>query len=362
MAESVVSDNSLDFDGASLVERLNLPVVHALCATSTFSRLRDIAFLGAIDYAVSPSRNRSHLATRFDHSLGVAFIAMRAAQRMGLNASEVQLATVAGLLHDVGHGPLSHSLEGSFARTFGVDHHHRTDAIVAGSDRSTGADVARVLDQHGIDQGAVLAILNGRYVGMAGRLFDSPINVDTIEGIHRAAAYLSGHHLMQSPLLVANALSDALNNVESAASTLDSFWMLKHQIYSVFIRSRVGVLSDFVCQQYFDEHQSTFEAADFYLNDKQLAKRFKLLFVRLRSLRNSFIHNVGEGNYGRGISFQKRDFFVNEAAKLDSGPLSLAQRYRQSKLNKHLEFSESVESVEEDNYEIQGSVGKAAGI
>ena len=51
--------------------------------------------------------------TRLEHSLGAFHIADRLAQEMAMNDEDRQLLTTAALLHDVGHGPFSHTLEGA---------------------------------------------------------------------------------------------------------------------------------------------------------------------------------------------------------------------------------------------------------
>lgn len=59
--------------------------------------------------------------TRFAHSIGVLFIAEKMYQRIKsldkLNSTELdhQIVRLAALLHDIGHYPLSHTLEASYA-------------------------------------------------------------------------------------------------------------------------------------------------------------------------------------------------------------------------------------------------------
>ena len=96
-----------------------------LIASDALQRLADIRFLGAIDYFVHPSGSqldrRRH--SRLEHTLGVAQLALTYARLVGLDEREEKLIVSAALTHDIGHSPLSHSLERIFKRSFGVDHH-----------------------------------------------------------------------------------------------------------------------------------------------------------------------------------------------------------------------------------------------
>jgi len=74
-----------------------------------FQRLRHIKQLGMGDF-IFPGAVHS----RFNHCLGCCYVASQIAQKIGLSAEERQLVMIAGLLHDIGHGPFSHAFEGLF--------------------------------------------------------------------------------------------------------------------------------------------------------------------------------------------------------------------------------------------------------
>lgn len=85
--------------------------------TEEFQRLRDVKQLG-LCHLVFPGAVHS----RFEHSLGVYWLAGQAVQRLaqyqgeelGIERSDIVTVKLAGLLHDVGHGPFSHVFENAF--------------------------------------------------------------------------------------------------------------------------------------------------------------------------------------------------------------------------------------------------------
>ncbi|KAE8697456.1 HD domain-containing metal-dependent phosphohydrolase family protein isoform 2 [Hibiscus syriacus] len=85
--------------------------------TEQFQRLRELKQLGLV-HMVYPGAVHS----RFEHSLGVYWLAGVAIQKLktyqgselGIDQFDVQTVKVAGLLHDVGHGPFSHLFEREF--------------------------------------------------------------------------------------------------------------------------------------------------------------------------------------------------------------------------------------------------------
>src|SRR5574341_754314 len=77
-----------------------------LLGTPVVQRLRRIKQLGNT-HLVYPSACHS----RFEHTLGVLHIATRMAQKLELNDDETKIVRYTALLHDVGHGPLSHNFE-----------------------------------------------------------------------------------------------------------------------------------------------------------------------------------------------------------------------------------------------------------
>jgi HD superfamily phosphohydrolase len=93
---------------------INIPteLIFDVIETSVFQRLRRINQMGMADF-VYPGA----LHTRFHHALGAMHLMGRTLDNLrdkghDISASEYESALLAILLHDIGHGPFSHSLEG----------------------------------------------------------------------------------------------------------------------------------------------------------------------------------------------------------------------------------------------------------
>eukprot|EP00980_Cylindrotheca_fusiformis_P001524 scaffold346_cov116-Cylindrotheca_fusiformis.AAC.38 len=89
------------------------PVMKVLIDTEPFQRLRNIKQLGVTNLVYSCADHN-----RFQHSIGVSYLAREMCTRIknkqrNLNTTDkdVLCVTLAGLLHDIGHGPFSHIFE-----------------------------------------------------------------------------------------------------------------------------------------------------------------------------------------------------------------------------------------------------------
>ena len=81
--------------------------------TIEFEKLRRIKNLGPVFFVFE---GRIH--TKFSHAIGVAYLANKMAKKIfkkfpkeGMTEKDIKLITIAGLLHDIGHGPFSHLFE-----------------------------------------------------------------------------------------------------------------------------------------------------------------------------------------------------------------------------------------------------------
>lgn len=103
------------FDPVAGFSRLSSYSV-AVMDSPEFQRLRDLKQLG-ITYYVFPGACHN----RFEHSLGTAELAFKVVSRLAaaqpeleLEAEDIRAVELAGLCHDLGHGPFSHVFDNEF--------------------------------------------------------------------------------------------------------------------------------------------------------------------------------------------------------------------------------------------------------
>lgn len=92
------------------------PLCMRIIDTLQFQRLRNLHQLGAANFVYVGATH-----SRFEHCLGVAYLAEKMLESIRLHQPWLQITTedilcvkVAGLCHDLGHGPFSHVFDGVF--------------------------------------------------------------------------------------------------------------------------------------------------------------------------------------------------------------------------------------------------------
>jgi len=197
----------------------------ALLDTPPVQRLRRIKQLGTVTY-VYPSANHS----RFEHSLGVYYLANEALTHLGIEGRQAERVRAAAMLHDVGHAPYSHNIEDIVHRRTGKYHDDVDDLVTEGP-------VARVLADHDIDPEAVAGLVAGD--GELGQIVSGELDVDRMDYLvrdahHTGVSYgtIDAERLVRALRFVDGDLVLDEGNVQAAESLLLSRALMNPTVYS----------------------------------------------------------------------------------------------------------------------------------
>lgn len=314
------------FSRRGLLLEFRDPCLRDVINSDAFKRLASIHFLGSIDFLISgPRHGVEERHTRYEHSLAVGALAQRFGDLKNLPRKELRIIVVSALLHDIGHAPLSHSLEPAFKGLYEIDHHLVGERILRGEVR-TGLRLSRVLKRWDLNNFEIMSIISGVGEGVAKELFARAINVDTIEGILRSASYIYRRGVVQDPLDVMQAFATL---GRQATSTLDEFWMMKDRVYSDLIQSPKGLVADYICKKYMEQNAASIGSSYYYGTEAELRRSHVELFDALEDLgrHNKLPLWIKDGER---LTYQRRRFHIDTSVVLRSYA-DIDRRYLQSK-------------------------------
>jgi len=123
--------------------------------SETYQRLRRIKQLSGGHYVYPTAEH-----TRFGHCTGAMYLAGLAGKRLlgqlGLGEDVLQEVRIAGLLHDIGHGPFSHVFEEVLSEKRGMNHEDVTEWIIR------KGDLGDLLEDGGVSRDRIANLVRGR--------------------------------------------------------------------------------------------------------------------------------------------------------------------------------------------------------
>lgn len=197
-----------------------------LIGTKEFQRLRRIRQLGTTYLTFHGAEH-----SRFSHSLGVYEIVRRIIDvfdgRPHWESEERLLALTAALLHDVGHGPFSHTFE----KVFHVDHEDWTQRIILGD-----TEINRVLRRVGSDFPRKVADVIAKTYDdqLVVSMISSQIDADRMDYLLRDAYYTGvsyGHFDIERIWRVMRPLDDQVVIKETGMHAVEDYIMSRYQMY-----------------------------------------------------------------------------------------------------------------------------------
>ncbi len=205
--------------------------------TPAFQRLRRIKQLGGASMVFSGATHN-----RFQHSVGVYHILAKIRERVEgadkISDSEWTEVLAAGLLHDIGHGPLSHALE--VITNNAIDHEKNSQLIIMGQ-----TQVNKVLIDSGIDPENVAALISGTHnnKGLVS-LISSNIDADRMDYLRRDAYYTGttyGNFDMDRIIKSMIITKEGVIFRESGLAAIEHFLIARFQSFNQVYHHRVSV-------------------------------------------------------------------------------------------------------------------------
>lgn len=202
-------------------------VIWDLIGTKEFQRLRRIRQLGTTYFTFHGAEH-----SRFNHSLGVYEIVRRIIDdvfdgRPEWNDDERLLSLCAALLHDLGHGPFSHSFE----KVFTLDHEEFTQQIIVGN-TEVNAILRKVGPDFPIKVAEVIAKTYENKLVIS--LISSQLDADRMDYLLRDAYFTGvsyGHFDMERLLRVMRPREDQVVFKNSGMHAVEDYIMSRYQMY-----------------------------------------------------------------------------------------------------------------------------------
>ena len=226
-----------------------------LINTREFQRLRRIRQLGT-SYMTFHGAEHS----RFSHSLGVYEIARKIISQFERNGyagwprEERLLCLCAALLHDIGHGPFSHSLE----KVFGTDHEDWSCRLVLGD-----TEVNRVLRRADPALPELVASVIRKTYGntIVVSLISSQLDADRMDYLLRDAYYTGVHYGtfdLERILRVVRPHNGLIVVKESGMHAVEDYLMSRYQMYWQVYFHPVTRSSEIVLRKIFERAKALY--------------------------------------------------------------------------------------------------------
>ena len=207
--------------------KVELPVVWDLINTKEFQRLRRIHQLGGA-YLVFHTSEHS----RFGHSLGVYEIVRRMVNEVydlceQLSEQEKLVVMIAGLLHDLGHGPFSHAFE----TIYPINHEELTIAIITGNSEIN--QVLRFYDET-LPEEVALVIQHQHPNKLLTQLISSQLDADRMDYLLRDSYFTGtkyGEFDLERILRTLRVVDKQLVIKATGIQTVEDYIMARYHMY-----------------------------------------------------------------------------------------------------------------------------------
>ena len=192
-----------------------------------FQRLRRIKQLSGAHLTYPAAQH-----TRFEHSLGVMHIASQAGHALKekgiLKSDDIKILRLAGLLHDIGHGPFSHLFE-EIIQQKKISHEDFGKAIILKS------EIGDTLSKNGFDKKFITKVAFGeskyQYLN---EIISGALSADMMDYLLRDGYFTGAEHAKIDHKRLTQSLDVHKKKLALERSALYSFESMMHSRYQMF--------------------------------------------------------------------------------------------------------------------------------
>lgn len=195
--------------------------------TPIFQRLRRIRQLSGAHLTYPAAQH-----TRFEHSLGVMHIASQAGKTLAekgvIQNDDIKIIRLAGLLHDIGHGPFSHLFE-EIIQEKKISHEDFGKEIILKS------EIGDSLSKNGFDKKLVTSIAFGNSkLQYLNEIVSGALSADMMDYLLRDGYFTGAEHAKIDHKRITQSLDVYKKNLALDKSALYSFESMMHSRYQMF--------------------------------------------------------------------------------------------------------------------------------
>ena len=196
--------------------------------TPIFQRLRRIRQLSGA-HLIYPGAQH----TRFEHSLGVMHIASMAGQALAekgvVSFDDIQNLRLAGLLHDIGHGPFSHLFEEIFEEKRKISHED------LGRDIILKTEIGDIISKNGFDKKLITKLAFGdSKLQFMNEIISGALSADMMDYLLRDGYFTGAEHAKIDHHRLTHSLDVYKNKLALDKSSLVNFETMMISRYQMF--------------------------------------------------------------------------------------------------------------------------------
>ncbi len=250
-------------------------------------RLHRLRQLAGSEY-VYPGANH----TRFEHSVGVMYLAGRVVENPNIskriNEDEAENVRIAALLHDVGHGPFSHIFEHLLDKELQKTHEDMTSWIIKNS------ELEEILSKLGYNADKIAKLAVGRLhkpkKAFLDQIISSSVDVDKLDFVvrdtyHTGAEY--GYVDVFRLIQTLDVLDEDLAVYLGALSALESFIIARIESFKSIYFHRVGRAAQIMIAKALEKANEELGLVDFKTPEEYLAMDDYTVWTMLKNCEKS---------------------------------------------------------------------------